>query len=141
MKTLTPFEEKTIKEFREKLEKSLDEGFPKIYEEGKKKRLNKRGEALALYTTAVLGLKEALREQRELIRKEVEKEIEELRLDGRVFYSKNPQEALEIVKQRFWRNVGCKIFGHRFIYSPEFCQRCCLSCGYYIQHISSFRLK
>src|SRR3990167_6827375 len=53
--------EKTIKKFKVELEEVLDEYFPKIEEEGPEKIANKRGQALALYSTAVLLFAQALK--------------------------------------------------------------------------------
>lgn len=54
-------EERTIKEFKIELEAVLDEYFPKIEEESPEKIANKRGQALALYSTAVLLFAQALK--------------------------------------------------------------------------------
>jgi len=45
-----------IQGVRERLQETLDAHFPKIEEEGEAKRLNKRSEALMLYSTAVIEL-------------------------------------------------------------------------------------
>ena len=52
--------EKVIKKFKIELEEVLDEYFPKIEEESPEKIANKRGQALALYSTAVLLFTQAL---------------------------------------------------------------------------------
>jgi len=52
--------EKVIKKFKIELEEVLDEYFPKIEEESPEKIANKRGQDLALYSTAVLLFTQAL---------------------------------------------------------------------------------
>lgn len=49
-----------IRQFKAALEVELDKGFPKIHEEGEAKRLNKRGEALGLFATAVMGAQQIM---------------------------------------------------------------------------------
>ena len=54
------FIDKAIREFKDELEETLDEYFPKVEEEGAKKRAMKRGEALALFSMAIVGLRKQL---------------------------------------------------------------------------------
>lgn len=50
--------EETIKD---QLETTLDELFPKIEEEGERKRANKRGAALVLYSESLIEIKKLIR--------------------------------------------------------------------------------
>src|SRR3990167_7240245 len=83
--------EKTIKKFKVELEEVLDEYFPKIEEEGPEKIANKRGQALALYSTAVLLFTQALKNQE----KEVVLRIKE----------KLPKDAVDVphYEKLLWR--------------------------------------
>ena len=64
-------EEYTEQIFKNELEEILDEYFPKIYEEGPAKKANKRGEALMIFSTALIGFRKLLAAK--------DKEIEEMK--------------------------------------------------------------
>ena len=61
-----------IIEYRSALEEVLDKYFPKIEEEGEEKRLNKRSEALMLYTEAVLLHEKSLSHQSSELKRKIE---------------------------------------------------------------------
>ena len=74
--------EKVIKKFKIELEEVLDEYFPKIEEESPEKIANKRGQALALYSTAVLLFTQALHNKEKEVVLRIRKSILELRETG-----------------------------------------------------------
>ena len=70
--------EETVKKAQIQLEVVLDEHFPKIHEEGEAKRLNKRGEALALFAEAMMILKRTLTSHHQATLEGIREEIEEI---------------------------------------------------------------
>lgn len=46
------------------------------------------------------------------------------------------------LKLWYWRNIGCKMLGHRLLHSPAFCTRCHITAGYYpVEYIKKSRDK
>jgi len=71
----------SIGQFKRKLEETLDEYFPKMHEENEAKKLNKRAEALMLYSEAVIGVIQLTSniKQNFISRKNIEEIIEDNR--------------------------------------------------------------